>query len=56
MNSLYIRVYTDEDMYGTIVRALRERGYDAISTPEAKNLGQSDADNSVMPFHSNERL
>ncbi len=42
MNSLYIRVYTDEDMYGTIVRALRERGYDAISTPESKNLGQSD--------------
>lgn len=35
MNSLYIHVYTDEDLYGTIARALRERGYDAISTPEA---------------------
>jgi hypothetical protein len=44
MNSLYIHVYTDEDMYGTIARALRERGYDAISTPEAGNLGQSDAE------------
>lgn len=42
MNSLYIRVYTDEDMYGTIARALRDRGYDAMSTPEAGNLGQSD--------------
>lgn len=44
MNSLYIHVYTDEDMYGTIARALRDRGYDAISTPEARNLGQSDAE------------
>ncbi|GAK59978.1 hypothetical protein U27_06965 [Candidatus Vecturithrix granuli] len=44
MSALYIHVYTDEDMYGTIARALRERGYDAISTPEAGNLGQTDVD------------
>jgi hypothetical protein len=44
MNSLYIHVYTDEDMYGTIARALRDRGYDAISTPEAGNLGQTDTE------------
>ncbi len=31
-------------MYGSIARALRERGYDAISTPEAGNIGQSDED------------
>ena len=42
MNSLYLRIYTDEDVYGTVARALRDRGYDAISTPEAGNLGQSD--------------
>jgi predicted nuclease of predicted toxin-antitoxin system len=42
MNSLYIQAYTDEDMYGTIARALRDRGYDVISTPEAGNIGQSD--------------
>lgn len=29
-------------MFGTVARALRERGYDAISTPEAGNLGQTD--------------
>lgn len=44
MNALYIHVYTDEDMYGTIARALRERGYDAISTPEAGNLGHTDVE------------
>ncbi len=44
MRSLYIPIYTDEDMYGTIARALRDRGYDAISTPEAGNLGQPDHD------------
>lgn len=42
MNSLYIGVYTDEDMYGTLARALRERGYDALSTPEAGNTGYTD--------------
>lgn len=42
MNTLYLRVYTDEDVYGTVARALRDRGYDAISTPEAGNLGQTD--------------
>jgi len=38
----YIRIYTDEDIYGCVARALRERGYAAISTPETGNLGQSD--------------
>lgn len=42
MNSLYLRIYTDEDVYGTVARALRDRGYDAMSTPEAGNLGHSD--------------
>ena len=42
MHSFYIQVYTDEDMYGTLARALRERGYDALSTPEAENTGQTD--------------
>lgn len=42
MKTLYIRIYTDEDVYGTVARALRDRGYDAITTPEAGNLGRSD--------------
>jgi hypothetical protein len=44
MGALYISIYTDEDVYGSVVRALRDRGYDAISTPEAGNLEQSDAE------------
>ena len=44
MDSFYIRLYTDEDMYGTIAKALRARGYDAVSTPESGNLGKTDAE------------
>ena len=39
---LYIKIYTDEDVFGTVARALRDRGFDAVSTPEAGNLGLSD--------------
>ncbi len=44
MSSFHIRGYTDEDMYGSISRALRDRGYDVISTPESQNLGLSDGE------------
>ncbi len=38
MELLYIKIYTDEDLYGTVARALRSRGYDAVTTPETGNL------------------
>lgn len=44
MELFYLQVYTDEDMYATVARALRERGYDAVTTPEMGNLGRSDVD------------
>jgi hypothetical protein len=37
-----IRFFTDEDVYGTTAPALRNAGLDAISTPEAGRLGESD--------------
>ncbi|GAK51230.1 hypothetical protein U14_02473 [Candidatus Moduliflexus flocculans] len=51
MNSLYLRIYTDEDAYETVARALRDRGYDAISTQEAGKLGHADEEQLAM-FHT----
>jgi len=36
------RFLTDEDIYAAVAPALRKIGLDAISTPEAMRLGQSD--------------
>ncbi len=37
-----IRFFTDEDVYGSIAPALRRSGFDAMSTPEASRLCESD--------------
>jgi hypothetical protein len=37
-----IRLFTDEDVYGAIAPALRRKGFDAVSTPEANRLGLTD--------------
>ena len=37
-----IRFFTDEDVYGIIAAALRRASFDAISTPEAGRLRESD--------------
>lgn len=37
-----IRFFTDEDIYGAIAIALRNSGYDAISTPDAHRMGETD--------------
>lgn len=37
-----VRFFTDEDVYGAISVALRKAGIDAISTPEAGRLGETD--------------
>ena len=37
-----IRFFTDEDVYGATAPALRNAGWDAVSTPETGRLGQSD--------------
>jgi hypothetical protein len=37
-----IRFFADEDVYGAIASGLRRAGFDAVSTPEAGRLGQSD--------------
>ena len=36
------RFFTDEDVYGATSAALRKAGLDALSTPEAGRLGESD--------------
>ena len=37
-----IRLYTDEDVYGSAAAKLRDGGLDAVSAPEARRLGASD--------------
>lgn len=37
-----IRFFTDEDIYAAVAIALRRTGFDAVSTPEAGRLGESD--------------
>jgi len=34
--------FTDEDVYAAVANALRKAGWDAVSTPEAGRLGESD--------------
>jgi len=41
-SSLFITLYTDEDVTSNLALALRLRGYEAQSTLEANNLGLSD--------------
>jgi hypothetical protein len=38
----HIRFFTDEDVYGSVARRLRELGFEAVSTPEAGRCGESD--------------
>lgn len=40
MNAL--RLFTDEDVFGEVAKQLRLKGLDAVSTPEALRLGESD--------------
>ena len=37
-----IHFFTDEDVYGAVAGALRRAGFDAVSTPEAGRLRESD--------------
>jgi len=37
-----IRFFTDEDLYGSVASRLRQRGHDAVSTPEANRLSERD--------------
>ena len=37
-----IRFFADEDVYGSVAPKLREKGFDAVSTPEASRLGEND--------------
>jgi acetolactate synthase regulatory subunit len=42
LTSLYIRIYFDEDVSHRVVKNLRTRGFDVLSTPEAGMLASSD--------------
>ncbi len=37
-----IGFFTDEDVYGDLAELLRSHGFDAVSTPEANRLSQTD--------------
>jgi predicted nuclease of predicted toxin-antitoxin system len=41
--TLFIRLYLDEDVFKTIAPALRARGFDAVSVHELGHYGWSDA-------------
>ncbi len=45
-------LFTDEDVYAAIAPALRRAGLDAVSTPEAGRLGESDE--SQLAYAANE--
>lgn len=37
-----VRLFTDEDVYASVVVALRRHGFDAVSTPEVNRTGSTD--------------
>lgn len=37
-----LRFFTDEDVYGDLAKLLRSHGFDAVSTPEADRLSETD--------------
>lgn len=37
-----LRLFTDEDVYNAVAVALRRANFNAVTTPEASRLGQSD--------------
>jgi hypothetical protein len=37
-----IRFFTDEDVYAAVAQNLHQAGWDALSTPQAGRLGESD--------------
>lgn len=41
---LFIRLYIDEDVHGSVGSALRQRGYDVLTVGEAKRTGFSDTE------------
>jgi predicted nuclease of predicted toxin-antitoxin system len=42
--SLFIRLYLDEDVFKTVAPALRARGFDAVSVHDLRHYGWSDAE------------
>ena len=42
--ALFICLYIDEDVHGSVGSALRQRGYDVLTVGEAKRGGLSDAE------------
>ena len=51
-----IRLFTDEDVYGVTAIALRNSGYDAISTAEAHRLGATDESQLIWATSENRVL
>ena len=45
-----IKYYTDEHVAKAVIRGLRQRGIDVLSTPEAGNLQDSDEDHLQFAF------
>ncbi|MGD0388451.1 MAG: DUF5615 family PIN-like protein [Tepidisphaeraceae bacterium] len=44
MSRLFISLFLDEDVSVVVAKLLRSRGYSALSTQEAGQIGRSDAD------------
>ena len=52
MAGLGIGLYTDEDVFRALARALRDRGYDAQSCQEAGRAGQGVPDDAQLAYAS----
>ncbi len=48
-----IRFFTDEDVYAAVAQSLHQAGWDALSTPQAGRLSESDE--SQLTFAATER-
>ena len=54
MSQLFIRLFLDEDVDVLLATLVRARGFEAVTTSEAKRLGATDAEQ--MEFAATQRL
>lgn len=54
--SLFIRLYLDEDVHESLAHALRQQSYDVMSVREAGQRGRADADQLAYAAQHNRTL
>lgn len=51
-----IRFFTDEDVYGTVAVRRRQKGHDAVSTPDVDRFGEDDESQLAWATHEGRAL